>query len=523
MHLTFGTRVRLGSKPNVRCKSYTTIINLLVFLTVLTFAHYLAAQGGKCQNRNTSAIRLCSLMVALLTSLLDKLTVPEAPTEPSALRVPVLIPVALDQTYDYLVTGDIAVSPGDFVLVPFGPQTRLGVVWDRNLGPETPPDIKKMKALVERLDVPALPELSRRFAEWIARYTLSPVGMVVRMMMGAQSAFEPVKPRFGVCLADGSATPPRLTAARTKVLEAAKDGLARAKSALAAEAGCSTGVVDGLIAAGLLVEVAIPERKYPRPRPDHQQPEFAEAQATAVHPMQAAVEGQAYSVSLLDGVTGSGKTEVYFEAVAAALRQGRQALIMLPEIALTSQFMSRFERRFGCSPVEWHSALSGPERGRVWRAAATGEARVVVGARSALFLPYCDLGLIIVDEEHDPGFKQDDRVHYQGRDMAVVRGSIGKIPVVLASATPSIETHVNARTARYRHVVLPGRFSGVEMPEVSAIDMRREGPERGKWLAPRLVEAVKETLELGQQALLFLNRRGYAPLTLCRSCGQRLE
>ncbi len=439
------------------------------------------------------------------------------------MRVPVLIPVALDQTYDYLVTGDVAVAPGDFVLVPFGPQTRLGVVWDRNLGPETPPDSKKMKALVERLDVPALPELSRRFAEWIARYTLSPVGMVVRMMMGAQSAFEPIKPRFGVCLADGSAAPPRLTPARMKVLEVAKDGLARAKSALAAEAGCSAGVVDGLISAGLLVEVAIPERKYPRPRPDHQQPEFAEAQATAVHQMQAAVQGEAYSVSLLDGVTGSGKTEVYFEAVAAALRQGRQALIMLPEIALTSQFMSRFERRFGCSPVEWHSALSGPERGRVWRAAATGEARVVVGARSALFLPYCDLGLIIVDEEHDPGFKQDDRVHYQGRDMAVVRGSIGKIPVVLASATPSIETHVNARTARYRHVVLPGRFSGVEMPEVSAIDMRREGPERGKWLAPRLVEAVRETLDLGQQALLFLNRRGYAPLTLCRSCGQRLE
>ncbi|MGE0627782.1 MAG: primosomal protein N' [Hyphomicrobiaceae bacterium] len=454
-----------------------------------------------------------------MTSLLDI----GAEREPEAHRVPVLIPVALDKTYDYLAPARLELAPGDFVLVPFGAQTRIGVVWDDTLGAESSVAAKKMKAIVERLDVPGLPELSRRFAEWIARYTLSPVGMVVRMMMGAQSAFEPVRPRLGVCIADGAADPPKLTAARLRVLDVAKDGLARAKSALAAEAGCSSGVVDGLIAAGLLVEVVIPERKYPRPRPDNHQPEFADSQAEAVHLMQAAVEAGDYSVTLLDGVTGSGKTEVYFEAVAATLAKGRQALIMLPEIALTSQFMSRFQARFGVAPVEWHSALSGPERGRVWRAAATGEARVVVGARSALFLPFSDLGLIVVDEEHDAGFKQEDRVHYQARDMAVVRGSLGRIPVVLASATPSIETHVNARTGRYRLVRLTSRYSGVEMPEVSAIDLRRDAPERGKWLSPVLVDAVGRTLDAGQQALLYLNRRGYAPLTLCRSCGSRIE
>jgi primosomal protein N' (replication factor Y) len=437
--------------------------------------------------------------------------------------VPVLIPVALDQTYDYLVPDGLEVAAGDFVLVPFGAQTRLGVVWDKLLGaqPDKPP--KKMKAIVERLDVPALPELSRRFTEWIARYTLAPAGMVLRMMMGAQSAFEPVKPRTGVAIADAAADPPRLTAARKRALEVAADGLPRVKSALAAEAACSSGVIDGLVEAGLLVEVVIPERRYPLPRADHAENQFTDAQAEAVHHLRAAVDSQGFSVTLLDGVTGSGKTEVYFEAVARALAAGRQAVIMLPEIALTSQFMNRFQRRFGAPPVEWHSALSGPERGRAWRAAATGEARVVVGARSALFLPYHDLGLIVVDEEHDQGFKQEDRVHYQARDMAVVRGSLGKIPVLLASATPSIETHVNARTGRYRHVVLPGRFSGVEMPEVSAIDLRRDPPERGKWLSAPLVTAVEETLAKGQQALLFLNRRGYAPLTLCRACGHRLE
>ncbi len=454
-----------------------------------------------------------------MNSLLDIL--PNAPDTRN--RVPVLIPVALDQTYDYLLPEGLAVAPGDFVLVPFGSQTRLGVVWDRLLGPQSEIAPKKMKALVERLDVPALPELSRRFAEWIAKYTLAPAGMVVRMMMGAQSAFEPVKPRFGVCIADGSANPPRLTEARKRALEVAADGLPRVKSALAAEAQCSSGVIDGLIEAGLLVEVVIPERRYPIPRADYAENQFTDAQAQAVHLLRASVASNAFSATLLDGVTGSGKTEVYFEAVASALAAGRQALIMLPEIALTSQFMSRFQKRFGAPPVEWHSALSGPERGRVWKAAATGEARCVVGARSALFLPYSDLGLIIVDEEHDPGFKQEDRVHYQARDMAVVRASLGKFPVVLASATPSIESHVNARTQRYRHVVLPGRFSGVEMPEVSAIDLRREPPERGKWLAESMATAVQETLEKGQQALLFLNRRGYAPLTLCRKCGHRME
>jgi primosomal protein N' (replication factor Y) len=438
---------------------------------------------------------------------------------------PVLMPGApLSQTYDYLVPEGLEIEPGAFVLVPFGPQTRIGIVWDAPLGgSEKPVDPKKMKALTERLDVPALPATSLRFAEWIANYTLAPLGMVVRMMMSAQAAFEPQKPRFGVRLVPDAAEPPRMTPARKRALDLARDGLIRAKSALAAEAQCSTGVVDGLVASGNLVDVVIPEKRYPVPNPEHRKTEFTDAQAEAVHRLVSAVHGDGFSVSLLDGVTGSGKTEVYYEAVAETLRAGRQALIMLPEIALTSQFMSRFVARFGCLPAEWHSALSPVERGRVWRATATGEARVVVGARSGLFLPYSDLGLIVVDEEHDAGFKQDDRVHYQARDMSVVRGSLGKFPVILASATPSIESHVNARTGRYRHVILPGRFTGAELPDVKPIDMRANPPEKGQWLSPVLNEALTATLADRQQSLLFLNRRGYAPLTLCRSCGHRFE
>lgn len=454
-----------------------------------------------------------------MTSLLELST----PDRAALRRLPVLLPVALDQTYDYLAPADADLPPGCFVLVPFGPQSRIGIVWDRDVGEGKAVDTRKLKAIIAPLEVPALPILSLRFAEWVARYTLSPLGMVVRMMMGAQAVFEPQKPRTGVRIVDGAPEPPRITPARRRAMEIAADGLVRAKSALATEAACTTSVIDGLVAAGQLVEVAIPERRYPHPDPAFRANSFNDAQQQAVDTLRAAVDAGNYSVSLIDGVTGSGKTEVYFEAVARVLEKGHQALIMLPEIALTGQFMRRFEGRFGCRPVEWHSALSSPERARVWRAAATGEARVVVGARSALFLPFTDLGLVIVDEEHDPGFKQDDRVHYQGRDMAVVRGSLGGAPVVLASATPSLESHVNARTGRYRHLVLPGRFSGVELPEITPIDLRRDPPEKGRWLAPPLVTALGETMAAGRQSLLFLNRRGYAPLTLCRACGHRID
>lgn len=440
-----------------------------------------------------------------------------------ARSVPVLMPVALDQTYDYLVPDGVEVPPGSFVLVPFGPQTRIGIVWDGQRGDGKAIDPKKLKYLTSLIDAPRLPEISMRFAEWVARYTLAPLGMVARMMMSADAAFEPPKHRFGVRLVEGAPLPPKMTQARTRVLEIAADGLIRVKSDLANLAACSTGVIDGLAASGNLVEVAIPERVFPRPKAAHATTDFTDKQAQAVAALVAAVDAKNFSVTLLDGVTGSGKTEVYFEAVARALDVGDQALIMLPEIALTSQFLDRFAQRFGAPPVEWHSALSPAERGRIWKGVARGDVRCVVGARSALFLPFVQLGLIVIDEEHDQGFKQEDRVHYQARDMAVVRGNLGKFPVVLASATPSIESHVNALVGRYRHAVLPGRFSGVAMPDVSLIDLKAEKLEPGKWLAQRLVGAITETLEKDQQTLLFLNRRGYAPLTLCRACGHRLE
>ena len=286
----------------------------------------------------------------------------------------------------------------------------------------------------------------------------------------------------------------------------------------------SDAVVRGLVKAGALEAVSVDiDSPYPHPDPAFGPPTLAEAQQAAADELVAGVAAHDFRPTLLDGVTGSGKTEVYFEAVAEAIRQGRQTLVLLPEIALTEPFLKRFHDRFGCEPVAWHSGLRSTQRRRAWRAIASGEALVTVGARSALFLPYRNLGLIVVDEAHETSFKQEEGVHYHARDVAVMRGKFEQCPVILASATPAIETRQQVALGRYAELKLPGRYGPAEMPTIEAIDLIQHPPERGTWIAPKLVTALRETFEKGEQSLLFLNRRGYAPLTLCRNCGHRFQ
>jgi primosomal protein N' (replication factor Y) len=432
--------------------------------------------------------------------------------------VPVLLPLALEAPYDYLAPPDMALAPGDFVAVPLGTRERIGVVWH---GAHGSVDASKLRQVLERLDMPPLPGDSLKLVDWVAHYTLAPPGMVLRMMMSAKEAFTPPKPRLGHRLT--GAEPSRMTPARSRVLEAAANGLLWAKRDLMEAAGVGVSVINGLVDAGTMSVEPMPPAKMPVPDPEFAKPELTDDQSKAAKTLSEKVAADDFTVTLLDGVTGSGKTPVYFEAVAAALRANKQALILLPEIALTRQFVQAFEARFGCAPVEWHSDITPRQRGNSWRAVAKGAARVVVGARSALFLPFPELGLIIVDEEHDASYKQEERVSYHARDIAVVRGQIGKLPVILSSATPSVESHVNVMQERYGHVQLPKRFTGVSLPDIKAIDLRKSPPEKGMWLSPVLVSAVEDTLKNRQQALLFLNRRGYAPLTLCRACGYRFE
>ena len=400
-----------------------------------------------------------------------------------------------------------------------GPREVAGIVWDSETDPVDP---KKLKAISEVFDCPPIDHDTRRFVDWISSYTLAAPGMVARMLLRAPAAFDPEPWTEGLQRTERS--PDRMTPARTRVLETAHDGFAWTRSGLARAAGVSSTVIDGLRDQGVFETVMIPPRPVvAAPDTGYAQPELSPDQKAVAETLRAAVEKGGPGVTLVDGVTGSGKTEVYFEAVAAALDKGRQVLILLPEIALTHAFLERFQDRFGAKPAEWHSDVPPRMREKVWRQVAEGSVRVIAGARSALFLPFQQLGLIVVDEEHDPAYKQEDRVSYNARDMAVVRGRIGGFPVVLASATPSIESRVNADQGRYIRAVLPARFADAALPDLKAIDLRRAPPARGGFLSPVLLSEVRQTLERGEQSLLFLNRRGYAPLTLCRVCGHRFQ
>jgi primosomal protein N' (replication factor Y) (superfamily II helicase) len=429
----------------------------------------------------------------------------------------VLIPLALDTAYSYAVPDGLALEEGDVVQVPLANREVAGVVWGLREGQGG--NLKKVTGVIE---APNLSPRMRKFLDWIAWYTLAPKGSALAMGLKIPDPDRQEVARVGVKLA--GALPKRMTPTRQKVIEIAQDGIVRLKSELAHAAGVSNGVVDGLIDEGTLETVALlaePVAEMPDPAFGHTA--LSDGQREAAEEIVAAMGEEHPPVILLEGVTGSGKTEVYFEAVAEAVRTGRQALILMPEIALTAQFLDRFAARFGVKPATWHSGVTGRRRERLYAAIAAGEVKVVAGARSALFLPYANLGLVIVDEEHETAYKQDDGVHYHARDMAVVRGKIENAPVVLASATPSIESRVNVERGRYRHVRLPERFGGRSMPQIRAVDLRREAIPKGRWLSPALVTAVEDTVARGEQALLFLNRRGYAPLTLCRACAHRYE
>ncbi|MCG6885337.1 MAG: primosomal protein N' [Silicimonas sp.] len=410
---------------------------------------------------------------------------------------------------------------GAFVEVPLGPRKVLGVVWGEGEGGY---DLAKIRPVIRVLDAAPMREDMKVFLTRAAEYTLTPMPAMLRLATRSPGLGDP--PAMRLVYRRGTVdAPDRWTPARQKVVAVLEEfgGLAFTLGELAEMAGVSTSVVKGLVKQGVVAEENSPrDLPYPPLDPSLASVNLTGEQAEAAGLLRGGVVSRRYGTALLKGVTGSGKTEVYLEAVAACLEAGRQALVLLPEIALTAEFLTRVEDRFGARPAEWHSGVTATERRRVWKMVSEGGAQLVVGARSALFLPFSDLGLIVVDEEHDTSYKQEDGVLYNARDMAVLRASICHARVVLASATPSLESWVNAEAGKYQRLTLTARFGEAVMPEMRAIDMRAEQLPANRWISDTLAGAVRQRIGDGEQALLFLNRRGYAPVTICRACGHQI-
>ena len=433
--------------------------------------------------------------------------------------IAVLTTQPLDRTLDYKAPEGGCLT-GAFVEVPLGPRKVLGVVWGAGAGDY---DRAKVRSVIRVLDAAPMREEMQEFLTRAGDYTLTPLPAMLRLATRSPGLGDPPSMRNVYRL--GTARPDRMTDARRRVIGALEDygGLAFTLGELAEAAGVTPSVVKGLVKLGVVLEEKSPrDLPYPRLEPGGTRDDLTAEQTAAAQALRAGLASGAYGTTLLKGVTGSGKTEVYLEAVAECLSRGRQALVLLPEIALTAEFLTRVEARFGARPAEWHSGVTMTERRRCWRMVGEGGAQLVVGARSALFLPFRDLGLIVVDEEHDTSYKQEDGVLYNARDMAVLRASIVAAQVVLASATPALETWANAESGKYARLELTARFGAAVLPEMRAIDMRAEALPPNRWISETLAAAVRDRIGKGEQALLFLNRRGYAPVTICRACGHQI-
>jgi len=440
-------------------------------------------------------------------------------------RIRLLILNAALGPLDYSVPDDMQVEPGNVVIAPLGPRKITGIVWDEGRLPGAQVPMEKLRPIIEVVPVAPLAKPLRRLIEWTADYYCAHLASVARMVLSSGGALDGPSTTIEYRLSGG--TPERMTPQRAAAIDALEGEQATIRE-LAGIAGVSEGVLRGLVNQGVIEPVTVSiDRPFPSADPDYDQPALSDDQLRVANRLIEAVREAKYAPFLLDGVTGSGKTETYFEPIAEAIRLDRQVLVLLPEIALTENFLTRFEHRFGVTPVLWHSSLKSTQRRRAWRAISQGPqnggAQVIVGARSALFLPYKQLGLIVVDEAHEVSFKQGDGVRYNARDVSVMRASFEGIPVILASATPALESLHMASSGVYEKLDLPSRFGGAQLPDIKLVDLTIDKPASGRWLAQPVVQGIEERLTRGEQSLLFLNRRGYAPLTLCRTCGHRFQ
>ncbi len=438
--------------------------------------------------------------------------------------VKVLIPNAVNTGYDYRLT-DMA-DMGAFVECSVMNRKYIGVVYgigDSNLPPEKIKNVSQI--FPEKLSFSDL-EWIKKMSEW----TLMPAGAVLRLILNISDAFTP--PKLEPLYKYQNDVKLRMTDTRQAVADAfaSNDNEAMSVQDIQNIARVSGAVVRSLIQKGALIQTDAREKE-PK-RFIHQYKDTGnivlnQGQSDAANCIANAINANTFSVSLLDGITGSGKTQVYFDSTMRAYNKGKSVLLMMPEIALTAQFMTRFENRFGAPPVVWHSNLTSARRREIWRGVLSGEIRIVVGTRSALFLPWKNLGLIVVDEEHDGSYKQEDMGNYHARDMAVLRAKIANFPVILASATPAGETLQNANVGKYNHLRLTSRYGGAQLPQIQTIDLRANRPTEytindttsAGFLSDVMCNEIQQKLDNHQQVMLFINRRGFAPIVQCKKCG----
>jgi len=441
--------------------------------------------------------------------------------------VKVLIPNVVNAGYDYRLTKDADL--GTFVGVRVMNRPYIGVVYgigDSGLAPEKIKDVNEV--FPRGLNITDL-QWIQRMSEW----TMMQPGAVLRLILNVPDAFaEPkMEQLYAYNFADETQ---KMTENRQKVADAfsLNDNEPMSISDIQSIAKVSSAVVRAMITKDMLQPVAAREKNRPITYEYHDTNtvELNDEQRAAADAIGNDIEKGGFSVTLLDGITGSGKTQVYFDAAWRAYSMGKSVLLMMPEIALTTQFIKRFEQRFGAPAVVWHSNLTAARRREIWRGVLNGEIKMLVGTRSALFLPWQNLGLVVVDEEHDSSYKQEDMGNYHGRDMAILRAKIAGFPIVLASATPAEETLNNVELGRYKHLILRSRFGGASLPTIETIDLRENKPENYKvksdavdeqtgHLSPKLCEEIEKTLSNKQQVLLFINRRGFAPIVQCKKCG----
>ena len=371
----------------------------------------------------------------------------------------ILLPLPFNQTFQYLCNDEEKVELGDFVLVPFKDKIVTGCIWENKSKLKKKLPKKKIRNIEKKLNFSPLNKQNRDFIDWVSNYTMNNLGSTLKLCLSIKQIF------------------------KKKKIEKIKDQSLNLSS-------------DKF----LLTKEQLNAKKYIFQK----------------------IDNKKFSTVVIDGVAGSGKTEVYFEAINKCLMEKKQVLVLLPEISMTTQWFDRFKKKFKTNPLLWHSDIKGSEKIKIWKSILEDNVNIVVGARSSLFLPFKNLGLIIIDEEHDQSFKQEEGIIYNARDMAVVRAKISNIPIILCSATLSIETKLNVLERKYDVVKLKQAYGEAGLPEVKIIDLGKNPPEKGMWLADEVHRELKKTIESGNQALFFLNRRGFAPYVFCNSCYKRI-